>query len=146
MFRNSCRVLVLGLAGLAALAGCGQPSRPALVGKVTYNGAPVPGGNLYLYSMTASKSPASTVYIRPDGTFEADAPAPGQYKVAVSNDHLKTPGPRQLPADYAKSVADATAKQGSYVAFPGRYRDPAKSGLVITIIDGRNETNFELKQ
>jgi hypothetical protein len=96
--------------------------------------------------MSASKTALSTVFIRPDGTFEADAPPAGQYKVAVSNDHLKTLDPRKLPQDYARAVADAMAKRGSYVAFPPRYRDPKTSGITVTITDGRNQTDIDLKQ
>lgn len=94
--RVPCRPLPLAAAAAlaAALAGCGsgQLDTAPVSGKVSFNGAPVPGGTISFYPIGGEggeSRPASGV-IKPDGTFtlttytDGDGAVPGKYNVGFS--------------------------------------------------------------
>jgi hypothetical protein len=147
---------------LALVSGCVKnPNAPAQVsGTVTYNGQPLKGGMLTLHSKDAGVYSAG---IRSDGTYSAtDLPA-GEMVVTVEtesvNPNKKTPqygggrgapppkGAGPQPYKPPGAPADAGTKgpdPAEYVKIPAKYADPKKSGLTVTLSQGRQTHNFEL--
>jgi hypothetical protein len=144
MFHKS---LIVGVSLLCVLAvcGCRRNSTPhsTVSGTVSYHGAPLPGGTLYLFAGTGNVPPYM-VFIKPDGTFAGNAPPPGQYRVVVWNEHLRFFDVSRLPPQYAKAAADTAGKMGTYVPLPTRYRSSVESGLMVAIHEGSNEERIDL--
>jgi hemoglobin len=114
-----------------------KPAGAAVVaGKVTYNGKPLPGGFVLFQSADGKTARAE---IKEDGTYRADALAPGDYKVGVDTESLKPKGP---PDDKAKPP---DAKGGlKYLPVPAKYRDPTTSGLTLTVNKGEQTHDIAL--
>src|ERR1700726_612064 len=72
---------------VACLVGCGDSTKSAITGKVTYKSAPVTGGTIAVTPASAASSPF-IVAINPDGTFLTNDIPPGKYQVAVSTDNV----------------------------------------------------------
>lgn len=89
------RAFSLGLLvlGLAFASGCGssKTANASIAGKITLNGQPVTGGNLYFHSENGTYSAS----IDSTGAFRATDIPPGDVTVTVDNDFLdpnrKTP-------------------------------------------------------
>ena len=114
--RVLCRPLALAAAAALAVgsAGCGsgQLGTAPVSGKVSFNGAPVPGGTITFYPAGegGDSRPASGA-VNPDGTFSlttyepGDGAVPGKYKVGFS--------PPEMPAVEAPEGAHAAAPKPS---------------------------------
>ena len=96
----ACHLTII-LAVAAAVVGCG--SKPEVVpvsGKVTYNGQPIPYGNVGFQPVQGQPSGAA---IQPDGSFklstfaEFDGAKPGSYKVKVTCNSSQSPSERAKP-------------------------------------------------
>ena len=121
--------LLLSL-GLTLLAGCGPGAADAVSGAVTYNGRPVEEGVLNLRSAAGNAASARIS----GGRYAMAGPlAPGDYQAFV------TP-PLPEPQPPGKAVAKAPPSP-----LPARFRDPAGSGVVVTLKAGKNEVPIELK-
>ena len=134
---------------LTALTGCGDSSKAAVSGKVTYKGAPVTGGTLTLYPTSGTPFP---VNINANGTFNAsDAPI-GQMGVSISTDNVvsfqgyQMPPGVQPPKDVnspAQPNID-TSNAPKKVEIPAKYKDPKTSGLTWDVKGGKQSKDFEL--
>jgi hypothetical protein len=132
-------------AGLLLLAfapvGC-DPGAGSLVGTVSFNGRPLPGG---IVAVVSADGRAAESKIAEDGSYAiAQAPA-GTLKVSVVTQPpisgMKSPNPmaRNAPKDPNKPP-EPFAPLGKYVAIPKRYHDTANSGLTCTVVKGRQTT------
>ena len=164
--------LPLSLA-LSLLLGCSsQKSAPSEVtGKVTYNGAPVTGGNMVFYSSNGIYA----VAIKPDGTYTAVDLPEGEMVVTVDTEGLNPD--KKIPEYNAKTAASGAKamyggkaatptggpgtkmKQesspvpegspqgtaGTYVKIPKDYADKTKTPLKVTLKAGSQTQDFELK-
>jgi hypothetical protein len=156
------------LAAFLCLAGCGSSSNK-VVGKVTYQGKPVPGGIVVFYG--ANKWTGSSA-IEEDGSYTIDKPPTGSVKITVDTSTVR---PAKLPPNAPKQLADMkdmskmpAAPKGMqppempeaaknsplynpkltanrYVAIPEKYADPEKSGLTYDVKSGTQTHNIELK-
>jgi hypothetical protein len=140
-------------------------------GKVTYRGAPVPGGTVQIVP-TGGGAPL-TMALHSDGTFRTGSVPFGEYRVAVETESAKGAlqkmfpgqGPTeaelaQLPpqqranmpvthtpsqADLEKMPPEMRAQIPVYVEIPGTYADPNKSGLTWEIKKSEEKKNFDLQ-
>lgn len=120
---------------LLGVPGCGkQVGRPQVTGKVTYQGKSVGNKTLFLkYDASAEESFSQMLPLRSDGTFAAEVPKPGKYKVVIAESLASIEG----------NVAQATA--GKQINVPDKYKDASTSDLTVTIESGPNTLNIELK-
>ena len=145
---------------LIVLAGCTKKSAASKVtGTVTYNGAPVTGGNLAF----RSDAGAYTAVIGPDGKYTiTDMPA-GEFTVTVDTEGLNPNVKKQSygggkggvggsPAPGGKGQTSspmpegaADAKAGTYVKIPRNYADPTKTTLKYSVKDGTQTIDIALK-
>lgn len=146
MPRKSLPVLA-GLALSAALTGCGEhvaPPGPPLAtaypvhGKITLsNQSPLRGGVIYF-------TPTET---EGDGRIRCEAAslvdANGRYTLGFNGDRSGAPAGEckvtVQPRDY-QELPNSNSRQ-----IPSRFRDPAKTPLRVTVKEGDNTFNFELK-
>ncbi len=123
-------LLVLSLASMLPIAGCGRSDRPATVpveGKITWSGGPWPRpGTVYFVPVRAADGfpqRPGVARLQTDGSFQAqtfedgDGLLPGVYKIAL---HCWKVPP---------SMEDATGV--SYV--PSRFHNPLTSGLELVV-------------
>lgn len=126
---------VLSCVAAMAMVGCGGPYDATGVGQVTFNGAPVSRGTVS-FTPQGSGAPAYG-QIGPDGSFvlrtgREEGLNSGLYSVAVTANEASTPGPNGGPPPMGKPIT------------PLWYRDPATSGLTVTVAPGSNAINLEL--
>jgi hypothetical protein len=136
-----------------------QPKTGSLSGKVMHSGKPLPGGNMTFHPKSG---PDAKIQIAADGTFEVTGLPVGEVTVSIETESIK-----QMAADMEKfgdmvkmpvmpkdpsafkdkkdftvmKMADKM-KGIKYVAINEKYRDPAKSGLTVTILEGPQEKTF----
>jgi hypothetical protein len=114
------------------IAGCDRapklrPGWAIVSGTVTYQGTPLPGGEVMWCTTKDGASVARGGHIRENGTFTLDTPT-GPAKVAIH-------------------VADLKKSQSSrYVEIPAKYTDMERSGLTYEAKDGDNkDVKFDLQ-
>lgn len=146
--RSALRFFVPAIAATFGLAGCGgdEMKTAPVHGKVTFNGAPVPGGGLTFYPVGGEGEgqdlgkPASGS-IQLDGTYtmmtytEGDGVVIGKHRVAF------TPPPP--PGSEAAEVPE-----GAHAAAPpaSPYAGAKPTTEEVEVKDGDNEINIELKK
>jgi hypothetical protein len=159
-YRLRSGVLVIAFASLAcgvvAFTGCGGggANQATVSGKVTYNGAPVTGGTLYL-GPTAG-GPDVPVFINAEGNFVSTNVPEGEMLVALETESARRNAPRydrssmpsppagvQVPPDQQLQDSDKSG-QPVYVKIPPKYQDYMTSGLTWTLRKGENKRDFEL--
>ena len=131
---RTARALAMVGASLAltALFGCGGDSNKAtLSGKVTYKGAPVPGGTLTLYP---ESGPAYPISLHADGTFSVSDVPVGPMGVGID-----TGGPAA-----AASAGPGMSNLPPHVDVPLKYKDPKTSHLTWDVKGGHNTKEFDL--
>lgn len=134
------------LLALLLATGCGGPAKKPqgrVHGKVTYNGAPVPGGSQVSF-VPVETGTGATAVVAADGSYqlrtvESDTVAIGTYQVAISPP-AKTQG--LSPAEQM----EASREGGSEVTvtLPEKYLNPATSPESREVKEGDNEFNIEL--
>jgi hypothetical protein len=104
-----------------------RPGWANVSGTVTYEGKPLPGGEVMWCTVKDGISIARGGPIREGGTFALDTPTG--------------------PATIAIQVADLKkAQPGRYVEIPAKYADAQKSGLTYEAKEGDNKhVTFDLK-
>jgi hypothetical protein len=140
---------VIGVALLAAVAGCGGTANPG--GKVTFQGKPVVFGTVVMIGPDGIPKSGA---IEPDGSYRVRGVRVGTAKVTVSS-----PPPPGRSARKAKVGRDADdderrpADEGTpaspevikaWFPLPEKYADPAKSDLKAEVKPGQ-PVNLELK-
>jgi hypothetical protein len=154
MAKSRLLVLLPLCCGLAL--GCGQSRTPArLQGEVKYNGQLVKGGTIQFHSKEFGIFQTT---IRDNGTYAmSDLPA-GEVVVTIETESVNPD--REIPQYGGKPAAPdggaaakkagvpppPAANKGNYVHIPERYRDPAQSGLTVTLGSGSQTQNFDLKE
>lgn len=128
--------LLLGL----LVAGCGGSEKASgtVAGKVTFQGAPVVEGNVTFIKVGGGGSGAGV--IQSDGTYSAkgvDGGIPtGDYVAVVTPPEVtRDRGPNTSPEVAFKEMKD----------IPAKYRSEATSDLKVTIREGQNDFNIEMK-
>jgi hypothetical protein len=122
-----------GMGGVPGMPGMAVPPVPAM--------SAMPG----MPGTSAQFPPAHVIFIRPDGSFEGTGPAPGQYRVAIQNRHLEIRQQQLAPAYASMVVAQTQQTVGRYLPLPGKYTDPAQSGLNVNVVEGTNRQDIELR-
>jgi hypothetical protein len=130
------------------LAGCGDSTKGAVKGKVTYQSKPVTGGTIQLVPASGSGSPV-LVNIDPSGSFALTDVPVGSYQVAIETDSVPTINTYQPPAGAPKDLPQSgqQASPGAVpvkVPIPAKYKDAKSSGLKWDISSGTNTKNFDL--
>lgn len=162
-------LLLLPVMLFVAASGCSSTKRmgASVHGKVTYKGQTVGGGTVSFYPKTQDEGGGFGCPIKADGTYEAPSMPAGEYEVAIetesNNPDRKTPtyGPKgpgggdkkqQGGQDFYKQkmremgkAPEATEAKGPYVKIEPKYNDRKKSGLTVTLTNGKNEKNFTLE-
>jgi hypothetical protein len=137
----------LAFAAILILSGCGEngpPPGPPLAtvypvhGKITFSDqTPLKGGVIFF----------TPTEINVDGRVRYEAAglvdANGRYKLGFNGDHSGAPaGECKVtiqPRDY-QELPGSNSKR-----IPARYREQAKTPLTVTVKEGDNTLNFELK-
>jgi len=152
---------LLVLVTLSAAVGCGGGGTGKITGKVTYNGNPLKGGEVWY--INEAKQQTQSGQIGEDGSYTVDRVPAGECKVVVKTKQLlqqasagggsggKGPPPgkgKEAPkisneAGYEKpSGEDAKRK---FVAIPTRYEDAATTPLTYTVRRGSQENDLKLE-
>jgi len=135
-----------------AVVGCGGGSSPAhgptgtVTGKVTVNGKSVPNGCTVVFVHEKTNVPASGI-VGGDGSYSAAKVLAGPNKVSI------TPPAKATTVDQSNMDAYKAAMMGKKDAgpkgtpapFPTKYLTPEKSGLSVTVKEGANTYDIELK-
>lgn len=136
--------------------GCGSSKKPVarLSGSVKYNGTLVKAGTI-TFTAKGESGEAGGIYlatIEPDGTYSTSQVPAGEFTVAIETESANpdrakkeygnkgkmTSSPRP---DYAQA---AETPKGAYVKIPDKYKDAKKSGLSVSLTNGKNTKDFEL--
>jgi hypothetical protein len=151
---RGCGLLLLLASSVSLLSGCSN-SKPTgtVVGKVTYNGQPVPEGTLVTFLSNAGYAALGTVDAAGDYKLimagSPDVPV-ASYLVSVA--YIGYDGPAMTdeeerlfnsgdPATLAKFSKGTTKK----APFSEKYGDPILSGLTFDIQVGPNTYDIDLK-
>ncbi len=110
-------------------AGCSATG--TLTGKITYDGVALRGGTVKF--MTEDGKGVARAQIQPDGTYTAEHVQVGLNRVTVETHS-------------AKNEPAAGLTHSRYVPIPGRYRNPHRSGLGVTVWGGPQTFDIELKE
>ena len=140
-----------GLASIASVillsAGCG-PSVGEVSGKVLYNGAPLPSGQVLFFGAPANQ--VNSAQIDKDGNYRIQKVVVGPVRIAVTTPDpgmMKKPHPLgPNPTDKEKFMFEReTRGYVPVVPIPSLYNDADKSGLTYTVVPGPQTHNIELK-
>lgn len=157
--RPSFRLLPLSVALTVCicslgLTGCSQNSN-SIIGKITYNGQPVTRGQV---SVLTAKGVQASGTIFPDGTYLVKGvPAELCYIAVVSEEEAPQPQAitPQNVGEMKKKMGDELAQRQAgnsdtqrsdrpKTLVPGRYSDPMKSGLQVTVSQSRQTYDISL--
>jgi hypothetical protein len=139
--------LGLVLLFLLMMAGCGRSGRPTgtVTGTVTYKGTPVPSGTVAFFGPNDQVDSAP---INSDGSYTATKVPLGPVKVTVTT-------PPSKAADLKKAAKQSGNRRFGKgpefpetvdtVAVPDKYSNPGKSGLGLTVTEGSQPYNIDLK-
>ena len=133
------------------LAGCGGPSRPATVpvsGRVTYQGKPVPLGQIVFYPEKGRPAMGS---IGPNGSYRlttfvaGDSAIPGRYRVTIQATRTIGGGtrPKGLEEEL-HGVGRSSAKTVTEWLVPETYARQEATPLKAEVKPGSNTINFDL--
>ncbi len=98
-------------------------SSGSITGVVTYNGRPLPGGDILFTGEGSTKGTSMRLTISADGTFRSGRVSVGTYAVTITPPRKPPPG---------------------FPTIPRKYSDVAASGLVVDILREGQTTNFAL--
>lgn len=136
MMRN---IGLLTLAAIGLLAGCGGSSKPVgtVSGKVTFQGMPVNEGIVTFVRVGGSGSGAGPIASGAYSAKGVDGGIPtGDYvAVVMPPETTKDLGPNTSPAVVLKEMKE----------IPAKYRSETTSDLKLSIKEGSNEFNIDMK-
>jgi hypothetical protein len=139
-------IQVLSLALLAALVGCGPP-KARVSGKVTYKAELVTAGTVTFYG---AGDKVASAPIGPDGTYESKDVPMGEVKVTVTTPLPPDPNAAEKakanPMLVAKNVNIKQQQENlKVVPVPRKYSLPGTSGIGLTVKEGSQPFDIELK-
>lgn len=148
---RSLVVLALGMC-LLGWAGCSESSLPGptgtVIGKVTYNGSPVPAGTTVTF-VNQDNGMAAVGQVAANGAYTLLMR--GERKVLTGAYRISL-GPAQVSVDPAsnpeayKAIMEGTAKMPeTATSFPEKYKNTETSGLTYVVQAGPNIYDIELK-
>jgi hypothetical protein len=105
-----------------------EPKGEAVSGKVTLNGQAIPAGMVTFVSKDGKTT--VTAVVDEAGAYTATLPV-GEYHVAVDNLPAKKADPKNPPKPAP--------------AIPEQYKDPKKTPLVVTVKEGKQNIDIDLK-
>jgi hypothetical protein len=129
-------MLVGSAALILAAAGCGDPVAK-VSGKVTYKDKSLPGGTVVF--VTDDNKRLERVEIQSDGTYSSDKVPVGSLRVGVEPPPKSLKGmsmiPKgsKMPTDMPESLKKVYEEGSNYVDIPAKFRDPATSGISVTV-------------
>jgi hypothetical protein len=126
---------------LTALAACGCQSRPAegqVKGRVTYQGQPLPSGDVMFLAADGSKVSAG---ISSEGEYRIAKIPAGLARIGVVS-HPRVPKGLQQPSHPNPQAAAAPPEKP--VTIPMHYNKPETSGLTCDVRNGENTHDIEL--
>ena len=139
---NAWPIILLALA--CAISGCSHgPPAGTVTGTVRYKGEIVPAGKVTFFGPS---NQAASAPINPDGTYTPTDVPLGSVKVIVN-----TPRPAAEMKKAAKQMKKRFGKGIEYpesvdsVSVPDKYGDPAKSPLGLTVKEGSQPYDIEMK-
>jgi hypothetical protein len=126
---------------LLVLGGCGQP-KGQVTGKVTYKGELLRTGTVAFFGPGDQTDSAP---IGSDGTYKASKVPMGDVKVTVST---PAPGPtveqaKKNPMMRRKNFVPKTDEKT--ISIPKKYSDPSRSQLSLTVTQGSQPFDIDLK-
>lgn len=124
-------VLLVLLAPVLFIVGCGSDAKTTVKGKVTVNGKPAAAGAMVVFVGTGSNQ--ISAIIGSDGTYIMSDPPVGEDKVAVKGN--PTSGAAVVPTTGMPGMGAATA---TGEPIPAKYADP-NNGLTFTVVKGSNK-------
>lgn len=144
---------------LLALVGCNSgPSVAPVTGKVTLDGAPLPGATVTFSPIKGGNGNAAVGTVDANGEYKltdmnskniGSGAVAGDYKVGIvwfkpdANDTSRSSGASAAGAMTADKAAASTAS-GPKLALPAPYQNPETSGLKATVKSGQNTFDFAL--
>jgi hypothetical protein len=138
-FRTRAALQAVAAGAVLALAGCGAP-KGELEGKVTFNGQPLPGGQVVVHPSKGWTEDDNAVptssRIQDDGSYYVSNIPPGPAKITVMTIGAFKLGPT--------GSSEAREYLGKYVPIPLHYNDVNKSGLAVDVKNGKQEFNIAL--
>ena len=110
----------VALVALVVMCGCGDsgPAKYPVCGVITYQGKPVPTGNVMLVPVEGGDAALSI--IRPDGTYSLET-IPGKHRVGVTAVSEPPPGTSEMNYRAPPPLV------------PAKYGRPDSSGLVVDV-------------
>jgi hypothetical protein len=129
-------------ASLTALTGCGAGTG-SVSGKVTFNGAPRPGGSVQFLTPGG----AFVAEIGPDGSYSLSGVPTGPAKISVT---CQDPRYAEYMNQLAAAGRDSKAKRPKvrpedFNRIPARFNDPTTSGLAYEVGSGSQTHNIDLR-
>jgi hypothetical protein len=126
--------------------GCSQTQLPpdlVALGSVTFNGKPLPLGELRMVPDDKGGNPVTTM-IQSDGRYRATGLRPGRYRVSVQTSGFMLPEFVSREPEKGEKGGEDSSKAG-LVPIPDKYEKVETSGLAVEIKEKTNEHNIELK-
>lgn len=121
---------------LVLITGCGGQTAK-VSGKVTLDGNPLPGGQIWFLPVSGKGTPAMGEINPDDGTYSVPNVPIGEVRITVDNRMLKE-GQAKLPGGKTLDVKQENVKRpaGTYKKIPEHYAQADKSGLKATVPSG----------
>lgn len=129
--------LLLGIL-LAGCGGSGKGPAGTVAGKVTFQGAPLAEGNITFVKVGGGGSGAGV--IETDGTYSATGVEGGM----PTGDYVAVLVPPEVTIDRGPNTSPEKAFK-EMKTIPGKYRSDVTSDLKVTIREGRNDFNIDMK-
>jgi len=165
MSKRSLLRLKLGMAlllpSLVLALGCTGGGKGKISGKVTFKGAPMPGGSINFRADDGKEYGSS---IGPDGAYYVENVPSGNMKVYISIPVDKGSGavgvpkgrekemegkmkpPPGAPPEAMKAYEGSKEKHDKIPNIPDKYKSPDSSGLTFTVKSGSNTYDVPLSE
>ncbi len=133
--------LLLVLAAPLGLVGCNS-AIGTVRGKVYYNGTLLKGGTVTFVCADGRAIPTG---IREDGTYVLEQVPVGNVKICVDTSSLSPKSRKGYAYEPPPGAKAPSRKSQEYVEIPGKYADPAQSGLTFAVKGGRQDHDVKLE-
>ena len=125
---------------LSITSGCDSgPTTGDISGKVTIDGEPLPYGTIAFLAEDGA-SGSGTIE---NGRYQATEVPVGDYKVVVQS--MQVPPMMSAPGETSSAPKEGGRSSLRYIPIPAKYADAKQSDLTVTIAEGVQMHDFELK-